>query len=246
MSCGAAGHAVPRQADAADRACPATSTTTRPTQPVLVFADGDRIMGLMVDEIVDVVEDRLDIELSGAPARPAGHGGDRRPGHRCAGYRLLADAGLAGLVPRRHRKGAGGQAQRMLVVEDSDFFRQLLVPALGAAGFQVTAVASAAEALRLRDAGAMFDAIVSDIEMPDMDGLAFARAHPRRRRLGGPADDRADRPCRPGSRRRRPGRRLHRLRGEIRARQPAGQPAPVPVGAMHSVTHFARPIAGLT
>lgn len=33
-------------------------------QPVIVFADGARRMGLMVDEIVDIVEDRLDIELS--------------------------------------------------------------------------------------------------------------------------------------------------------------------------------------
>jgi two-component system chemotaxis sensor kinase CheA len=47
---------------------------------------------------------------------------------------------------------------------------------LGAAGFQVTAVSSAAEALRLRDAGTQFDAIVSDIEMPQMDGIQFARA----------------------------------------------------------------------
>ena len=72
-------------------------------QSVLVFNDGDRSMGLMVDEIIDVVEDRLDIELSGAPSGPAGHRGDRRPRHRCDRYRLLADAGLAGLVPRRAR-----------------------------------------------------------------------------------------------------------------------------------------------
>ena len=38
----------------------------KPRQPVLVFNDGDRTMGLMVDEIVDVVEDRLHIELSGS------------------------------------------------------------------------------------------------------------------------------------------------------------------------------------
>ena len=30
--------------------------------------------------------------------------------------------------------------------------------------------------MRLREAGRSFDAIVSDIDMPDMDGLAFARA----------------------------------------------------------------------
>ena len=64
----------------------------------------------------------------------------------------------------------------MLIVEDSGFFRQMLVPTLSAAGFEVTAVADAARALRLRDAGAAFDAIISDIEMPDMSGLDFVRA----------------------------------------------------------------------
>ena len=40
--------------------------TERPRQPLLVFADKEHAMGLMVDEIVDVVEDRLEIELAGA------------------------------------------------------------------------------------------------------------------------------------------------------------------------------------
>jgi two-component system, chemotaxis family, sensor kinase CheA len=71
--------------------------------------------------------------------------------------------------------GAVSEAARILVVEDSDFFRQMLAPCLSAAGYRVTAAASAAEALRLREAGAMFDAIVSDIEMPDMDGVALVR-----------------------------------------------------------------------
>jgi two-component system chemotaxis sensor kinase CheA len=68
------------------------------------------------------------------------------------------------------------QDQRILVVEDSDFFRQLLTPALSAAGFRVVTANSAMMALRMRDAGERFDAIVSDIEMPEMDGFAFARA----------------------------------------------------------------------
>ena len=54
-----AGHAVSRQADAAGGAVPAVVDTEKPRQSVLVFNDGDRSMGLMVDEIVDVVEDRL-------------------------------------------------------------------------------------------------------------------------------------------------------------------------------------------
>jgi two-component system, chemotaxis family, sensor kinase CheA len=52
----------------------------------------------------------------------------------------------------------------------------MLVPTLAAAGYEVTATRDAVEALRLRDTGAMFDAIVSDVAMPNMDGLAFVRA----------------------------------------------------------------------
>lgn len=147
---------------------------------VLVFTDGDgrqeRCMGLLVDEIVDVVEDILQIELSGD-----------RPG-------LLGSAVIAGRATdvidighwltqasqdwfRRPEPGTAGGDSRphLLVVEDSDFFRQLLVPTLGAAGYRVTAAGSATEALRLRDAGAMFDAVISDIEMPQIDGHALVR-----------------------------------------------------------------------
>jgi two-component system chemotaxis sensor kinase CheA len=145
----------------------------RERHPVLVFADGERSMGLLVDEIVDVVEERLDIELSAA-----------RPG-------LLGSAVVAGAatdvidtaywLSQAWRDWFGGRPsetlrQRILLVDDSDFLRQLLVPWLSAAGYQVTATASAVAALKLRDAGAVFDAILSDIEMPEMDGLAFAQA----------------------------------------------------------------------
>jgi two-component system chemotaxis sensor kinase CheA len=33
-------------------------------QPVLVCSDGSRAMGLMIDEIVDITEERLDIALA--------------------------------------------------------------------------------------------------------------------------------------------------------------------------------------
>jgi two-component system chemotaxis sensor kinase CheA len=148
-------------------------TASEQPQPVLVFADGARCMGLMVDTIVDVVHDRLNIELASG-----------RPG-------LLGTAVVAGQATEvldtsywltmawrdwfGNAQSANTRAKRLLIVEDSDFFRQLLVPALAAEGFEVTAAGSAAEALRLRDNGLMVDAIISDIEMPDMDGLAFAR-----------------------------------------------------------------------
>jgi two-component system chemotaxis sensor kinase CheA len=154
----------------------------KPTQPMLVFAGGDRIMGLMVDEIIDVVEDRLDIELAGARAGLLGTAviGGHATDVLDTGYWLMqAWQDWFRGVPRQ---GSATGQKRILLVDDSEFFRQLMVPTLGAAGFRVTAVSSAGEALRLRDTGTMFDGIVSDIEMPEMDGIEFARAV----RAGGP------------------------------------------------------------
>jgi two-component system chemotaxis sensor kinase CheA len=147
----------------------------RPNQPLLVFAEGDRIMGLMVDEIIDVVEDHLDIELAGV--RPGLLGtaviGGQATDVLDTGYWLMQ--AWEDWFRGAPRKGASFGQKHILLVDDSDFFRQLMIPTLGAAGFRVTAVGSAAEALKLREAGKNFDIIVSDIEMPDMDGIAFAR-----------------------------------------------------------------------
>jgi two-component system chemotaxis sensor kinase CheA len=153
-----------------------------PTQPLLVFAEGDRTMGLMVDEIIDVVEDRLDIELAGARAGMLGSAviGGQATDVLDTGYWLMqAWQDWFRGVPRQ---GATVGQMHILLVDDSEFFRQLMIPTLGAAGFRVTAVGSASEALSLRDAGTKFDAIVSDIEMPVMDGVQFVRAV----RAGGP------------------------------------------------------------
>jgi two-component system chemotaxis sensor kinase CheA len=145
---------------------------TRGRQTVLVFSERERSLGVMVDAILDVVEERLEVKP-----------GAERPG-------FLGSAVIAGKVTdvidtAWWLRQAGGDwfgpnetkaAQRLLVVEDSSFFRELVVPTLSAAGYEVTAVAHPAEALALREQGAVFDAIVSDIEMPGMDGFAFAQA----------------------------------------------------------------------
>ncbi|MBB5693127.1 hybrid sensor histidine kinase/response regulator [Muricoccus pecuniae] len=143
-------------------------------QAVLVFNDGGRAMGLMVDEILDVVEEALNIESG--PERPGYLGTAVISGRAtevidCAWW--LRQAGDDWFGPQRN---ATGQRKRLLVVEDSAFFRNMLVPALGAAGFEVVATTTGAQALKLREAGELFDVIVSDIEMPELDGLGLARA----------------------------------------------------------------------
>jgi len=54
---------------------------------------------------------------------------------------------------------------------------------LKAAGYNVTLAESAKEAIKYFEEGRKFDVVVSDIEMPDMNGFEFAEALKRSARL---------------------------------------------------------------
>jgi len=150
-------------------------------QPLLVFSDGSRSMALVVDEIVDIVEDRLDVEVGSD--NPGVLGSAIIKGHATE----IVDVGH--FLPlafedwfRRKEQAQRAKPRSVLLIDDSPFFRNMLVPVLQAAGYEVTACASAQEALAMLQEGASFDVAVTDIEMPDMDGFAFAeavRADPR-------------------------------------------------------------------
>jgi two-component system chemotaxis sensor kinase CheA len=146
-------------------------------QPVLVFADQGHSMGLLVDEIVDIVEERLKLEL--AVERPGLVGSAIVSGVATdiidAGF-YLTQASANWFGSRAPHSAQREGDRRVLLVDDSPFFRNLLTPLLTAAGYAVTSVDSADRALALCDAGEDFDAIISDIEMPGMDGFSFAAA----------------------------------------------------------------------
>jgi two-component system chemotaxis sensor kinase CheA len=144
-------------------------------QPLLVFSDEGRSMGLVVDEIVDIVEDKLDIQV-----------GSDRPG-------VLGSAVIKGqateiidvghFLPlafedwfRRKDMRAAVRPRAVLLVDDSAFFRNMLGPVLKAAGYDVTAAAGAEEALQLLRGSRQFDVLVTDIEMPGMSGFDLATA----------------------------------------------------------------------
>jgi two-component system chemotaxis sensor kinase CheA len=144
-------------------------------QPLLVFSDAGRSMGLVVDEIVDIVEDKLDIEVASDIAGILGSAVVK--GHATE----IIDVGH--YLPlafedwfRRKELSAEALTRRLLFVDDSPFFRNMLTPVLKAAGYQVTAVSRGAEALALAKAGHNFSVVVSDIEMPEMNGFELAEA----------------------------------------------------------------------
>ena len=68
----------------------------------------------------------------------------------------------------------GAAAPRVLVVEDTHFFQKLIINLLSGDGFDVTLANNGSEGLEKLSAG-QFDLVVSDIEMPVMDGFTFAQ-----------------------------------------------------------------------
>lgn len=145
--------------------------------PILVFVDGQRMLGLVVDRVVDIVDAPLDLQLSG--------GG--RPG--TLGSAIIAGAATDIVdtvyylrqsntnwfeVKTESPFGAEGE-RNVLLVEDSAFFRNLLIPMLTVAGYSVTVAEHAEAAISLCKDGGNFDVIVSDIEMPGLSGFDLVR-----------------------------------------------------------------------
>lgn len=149
-------------------------------QPLLVFSDEGRSMGLMVDEIVDIVEERLDIELASSTAGVLGSAvikGQATEVIDIAHYLPLA---FEDWLHWRHHQTAAAP-HHVLLVDDAPFFRNMLAPVLKAAGYIVTQASSADEAIALLG-DRRFDVVVTDIEMPGKDGFELAssvRANPR-------------------------------------------------------------------
>lgn len=146
-------------------------------QPVLVFAENNKTMGLAVEEIVDIVEDKLNIELTADKEGLIGTAIIKNKAMDVidTGYYLVKAFGDWFKNSSSDNYDSSTLSRNILIVDDSAFFRNLLSPLLSVAKFKVVAVESALDALNLREQGYTFEAIISDIEMPEMTGFDFAK-----------------------------------------------------------------------
>jgi two-component system, chemotaxis family, sensor kinase CheA len=141
-------------------------------QPILIFTRDQRAFGVAVDEIVDIVHERLVLDLATDRAGVVGAAIMRGRATE------LVDIGyfLSMLGSEwTDRRGAGVAAKgRVLLVDRSDFTLNLLGPLLRAAGYATSEAKTFDQAWRLNEAGEHFDVILADIDSDPRGAEAFA------------------------------------------------------------------------
>lgn len=153
-------------------------------KPLLVFADRGKSVGIIVDSIIDIREEVIDVQVS-----------QNKPG--LVGSAIISGKATEIIEVMHYLNSVHGDwfkdhgdepylqqttetvngkliARKILLVDDSPFFRNMLCPVLIVAGYDVVAVESPIKALELSERGDKFDLIISDIEMPEMNGFDFA------------------------------------------------------------------------
>jgi two-component system chemotaxis sensor kinase CheA len=155
--------------------CDGVTVRTEGSQPILVFADDDRAMGLVVDEIVDIVDEHLGIEVGSSRDGILGSAVIKGQATEVIDVGHFLPMAFADWFLRKEQQTTS-LSRSVLLVDDSAFFRNMLAPVLKAAGYKVITATNAQEGLTVLRGGGQIDVVLTDIEMPDMNGFEFAEA----------------------------------------------------------------------
>ncbi len=142
---------------------------------VIVFSYDGKTVGLIVNEISDIIAAEPIVHLSDNDS--VYHGSMVLHGHstdvldvgKLLGN-ILQKASSMNIMEREQ-----AQQTKVLLVEDSMFFRNLTIPFLTEVGLKVTAAVDGVDALRILDKN-IFDVVITDIDMPNMNGFELATA----------------------------------------------------------------------
>lgn len=164
-----------------------TEEAVKDVNQVIVVKSHDQLVGFRVNEIIDVLSssDQLDTRVKDSPY--------------FAGNLLTKDEVVVVLdvnfiVGHSENKSAEGvlpsisrNSYKILVVDDTESVRRRVGQILNESGYVFEVVSGGAEGLKkLMAEGHSFDLVISDIEMPEMNGYEFAqtvRNQPRLRAL---------------------------------------------------------------
>lgn len=140
-------------------------------QTIIVFTDDDKALGLAVETIERISSTRVVLDVVSDIDGIIGNAiidGEATEIHDVSHY---LDLGLGRWFKSRDTQ-ALSQSISVLIVDDSQFFRNVLQSSIASRGYLVDTAEDAVEAIsKMRSQ--RYDALVSDIEMPGMSGLEF-------------------------------------------------------------------------
>jgi two-component system, chemotaxis family, sensor kinase CheA len=129
-------------------------------QPVIVFSEGVQSMGLMVEEIKDIIEEELSIQMQSS-----------RPG--VLGSAIIGEKAIE-VIDTQHyvikanpdwfSQTSEVKSSHVLVIDESLFFRHLVATTIESDGYSVKTVATTEEALLSLDKDDQFQTIIADID----------------------------------------------------------------------------------
>jgi len=150
------------------------------TLEVIVFSDGDKVLGIVVEEILDIVRGKMEIKSS-----------NNRDG--ILGSIVISEK-TTDLIDISHYFSSMfsnwfdtknnsfdedgdlvPDKKKLLLIDDSMFFRKFMKPVLVVAGFDVMTAECAVDGYELLNSGEEFDLVLTDIDMPDINGVEFTR-----------------------------------------------------------------------
>jgi two-component system chemotaxis sensor kinase CheA len=143
---------------------------------VVVFTDGDRSVGMVVDQILDIVEEVVTVRQK---VGRKGLLGSAVIGNRVTDFLDLNE--IVQAAAESWFQGAGGHAagKRVLVAEASAFSRCMIRSGLDMAGYSVTEAANVEEAVREMEKQSV-DVVLAALDLP-LDGSSALLAAMHRR-----------------------------------------------------------------
>jgi len=151
-----------------------TIDMSKPSYPVLVVATEKRSIGLMADEIVDILEERLEIQLASSNSELVGSAEIRGEA-----VELIDVSHFIRLADPPSQANAA--PARVLFVADDQLARDMLCPSIAAAGYSLVASTVPADPGELVSQFSAFDIVVLDADSPTLASPAFVKAFRERR-----------------------------------------------------------------
>jgi two-component system chemotaxis sensor kinase CheA len=142
-----------------------------------VFIDGDKMLGIVVKEIVDIVEE--DVKAFTKNDLPLSLGSiviNNQTTDLIDVPALFEECFLNHQTLRNFDEDTKHKPH-VLLIDDSAFFRKFIPPTLEKLGYKVTSVDRAIKALDLLKDSKAYNVIITDLNMPDMSGIEFAESY---------------------------------------------------------------------